>query len=60
MKCKQCSRKVKETFTAKWQHIAKYHPQVMMKHLLPILSNEGEAERVGAELAKGLLRKISL
>lgn len=60
MTCRECSRKVKNDFRAKWNHMVKYHPRIAMQKILPVLFDEGKAEAVGAGLAKGLRKMVGL
>jgi hypothetical protein len=56
MKCQQCKRKVRESFSDKLLHVMKYHPDMLLtrvQHIPAISRSIGEQF---AELLKGTSR----
>ena len=58
VRCHLCGRKVQVDFVKKWKHVFRYHPEVSLERLLPLLLNSDMARQLGASFARRLQMRI--
>jgi hypothetical protein len=50
--------RVSADFRAKWKHIVHWHPDILARHLLPLIENPLEAHRFGVALGNWIKQKV--
>lgn len=56
--CNLCDAKVRDTFQEKWKHAVLFHPEVVLKRLMPLLGDPRAAFRLGESFGNQLQERM--
>ncbi len=56
--CNHCGRKVKDIYQSKWDHVWKFHPDMVLSKMVGAFLRPQELERIGEKFGQILRNKL--